>query len=1278
MSADGTRGGDDGWTGDDRTQAGTPQHPTGWTGDDRTIPGAAPAGWTGEDRTLAGGQPAAAPAGWTGADATDPGAAMPAVAGQTPAPGTWVPEAAASRTASSAASPRRSGSDRLLAVGDAAAHQRLAEEMRRSDDPWLSQGKRGELTGRVLGDFLVGGMLGEGGMAVVYRARQVSLGRPVALKTLPHALADDPILVERFAVEARSASSVVSPHVVQVHFAGSVDGEIFYAMEYVEGSDLARVLAVHRQAGTLPSHGDALRWTAQAARGLAAAAAHGIVHRDIKPQNLLLAPDGALKIADFGIAKILGESGLTVAGATIGTPAYCSPEQGRGAEVDPRSDLYSLGVVLYELLTGRKPFEAALPDAMVYQHNFAEPKAPRELVPALPQDCEAACMRLLMKDPAQRYQSATDLADDLERMLAGVAVEIPPYVPKFGTGADEALRRYGGGRRRLWYALGAAALVLLALASAWWWRAEDSQSAELDRRRTALAPLDRTEPAPRSAAADLAWVSAAVGADDADVRRWSAKLGRLAALRTRLAALDADGLPGAALRASAAADLNAWAAECGSEDPDLRRWTDRLAAATTEDRRLAVELAALDRGAPSAALAERLAPLLAARAPLVAADEPDQQRWSAAIAAVAGRSAHLRARLQALDGEALLRHGQLRELAVALADWRILHGDDPEARRWDAALAARTAVLEDLRGRLSRLDRVELPTLPLQLELAEALAAHAVVADPGDPEQARWEARMAAGAARIAALREALGAQLDGAAPPDAGAIEAVRRLLAEYRALVSGDDGRLLAWERRLAAEEAELARLHAAIAPVLRPGRIGGPALTAAQTALPALVARGGLGEAAAATATARLAEEEAHRAGLRQALAGPYAAGQIPIARELAELAGADDPSVAAWRVRAEAVERAQGVLAGLDRTEPPPEGAEAALAALRAEIGETAEVQRWSAKLQRIAVLRAALAPLGERAPSPPDAAAMLDELAVRWTGPDDPLVRRGRERLAMAAAFRNIIGTALSGPPVLPVASLAPGAIDALIDLEGEAAPGVAAWRTRLAQLRPAPPAWATSAGLDAHGPWAELPLGEARLRFRWLPPGPGVVGSPPDEAGRDADEERRRVELARGVWMLEGETTQRMWVAAGMTDRSRFRGADLPVDSVSRTDAEAFCRAVAAAAASATVRLPDETEWELACRAGSTGPYAVDAAALAQVAAFGSTDGTSPAALRDANALGLRDMHGNLWEWVGGGPGVVRGGSWMDRPALLRSANRVAIDPAARLRTVGFRIVIEP
>ena len=266
-------------------------------------------------------------------------------------------------------------------------------------------------TRRVLADrFEIDSLLGQGGMARVYRGTDRVLGRPVAIKVLADNLGSDPQFVARFRQEAQSAASVSHPNLVSVFDTGS-DGDVHYiVMEYVEGRTLDETI---RAEGPLdPTR--ALQIAAAICGALAAAHARGIIHRDIKPANILLQPDGVVKVMDFGIAKGADSPSLTNAGFVVGTAAYLSPEQARGLSVDARSDIYSVGCVLYEMLTGVPPLPGETRLDIANKLANEEPLPPSSLNPAASEDVDRMVMRALAKSPEDRYQSALDMQVELD------------------------------------------------------------------------------------------------------------------------------------------------------------------------------------------------------------------------------------------------------------------------------------------------------------------------------------------------------------------------------------------------------------------------------------------------------------------------------------------------------------------------------------------------------------------------------------------------------------------------------------------------------------------------------------------------------------------------------------------------------------------------------------------------------------------------------------------------------------------------------------------------
>ncbi len=274
------------------------------------------------------------------------------------------------------------------------------------------------------GDYELLEEIGRGGMGVVFRARQKRLGRIVALKMVLASRLASPESLARFALEAQAAARLRHPQIVSVYDAGQRHGQHYYAMQYVAGSDLAQLAA----AGPLDPK-QAARTMALVARAVQYLHEQGIVHRDLKPSNILLDETGNPQVADFGLAKLIAEgTDLTQSGTIVGTAAYMAPEQARGGrrEVGPSADVYSLGAILFELLTGRPPFESAAPLDVLLQLLGSEPPQPRQLNRRIPLELELIVLHCLEKAPRDRYRSAAALADDLERYLRGEPLEVRP------------------------------------------------------------------------------------------------------------------------------------------------------------------------------------------------------------------------------------------------------------------------------------------------------------------------------------------------------------------------------------------------------------------------------------------------------------------------------------------------------------------------------------------------------------------------------------------------------------------------------------------------------------------------------------------------------------------------------------------------------------------------------------------------------------------------------------------------------------------------------------
>lgn len=283
-----------------------------------------------------------------------------------------------------------------------------------------AQRARDSVIGATIGNCIVESLLGQGGMARVYRAQQTNLERVVAVKILPPYYADDPGFVERFKLEARALARLSHPHIVIVHDAGEEDGRLYIIMEYISGGNLRDAMDK-----TMPLR-EVTRIIREVASALTYAHHQGVIHRDVKPVNVLMDPSRRAVLSDFGIAKMLATSAaVTRSGAGVGTPEYMSPEQCRGGAVDSRADIYALGVMLYEMLTGHTPFEADNYTALAHSHIYETPTPPSQLNPRISPAVQAVVMKALEKDPADRFQQATEFSVALDQAVAAQG-PLPP------------------------------------------------------------------------------------------------------------------------------------------------------------------------------------------------------------------------------------------------------------------------------------------------------------------------------------------------------------------------------------------------------------------------------------------------------------------------------------------------------------------------------------------------------------------------------------------------------------------------------------------------------------------------------------------------------------------------------------------------------------------------------------------------------------------------------------------------------------------------------------
>ncbi len=335
--------------------------------------------------------------------------------------------------------------------------------------------------GDKLGPYRIEREIGSGGMADVYYAKHETLRRPAAIKVLRPSLASDEVHLQRFMQEARAAASLIHPNIVQVYEIGQ-DGEHRYiAQEFIPGSNLRQYLTDH---GQMPLR-EMLSVLMQILAALSKSAAAGIVHRDIKPENIMLTQDGDVKVADYGLARVLlsDDPQLTRAGTTLGTPMYMSPEQIQEGNVDIRSDLYSLGVTLYHMLAGRPPFTGETPLALAMQHVQAEPPKIDELRAGLPQSLVTIVHRLLAKNPEDRFANPTEVlealraarSDDLAEFWPDQTIPLPGAVNarNFGPSAATLLLRSRlsqqrrDARRRMMYLAASPVVALIFMLLGW-------------------------------------------------------------------------------------------------------------------------------------------------------------------------------------------------------------------------------------------------------------------------------------------------------------------------------------------------------------------------------------------------------------------------------------------------------------------------------------------------------------------------------------------------------------------------------------------------------------------------------------------------------------------------------------------------------------------------------------------------------------------------------------------------------------------------------------------
>ncbi|MGD2090665.1 MAG: serine/threonine-protein kinase [Candidatus Aminicenantes bacterium] len=319
--------------------------------------------------------------------------------------------------------------------------------------------KEVDLTGKNLGNYKIVGKLGQGGMAMVYKAHELSLNRMVALKVLSSQLSEDKAYIKRFQREAQAAAQLNHPNIVQIYAIGEEQGVHYFAMEYIKGKSLADI----RQEEGVLKPGDAVPIIRQVAEALAEAHKVGLVHRDIKPSNIMIDAAGRPKVTDFGIAYVsYANTKLTRDGSIIGTPEYLSPEQCEGKTVDQRSDIYSLGVTLYELLSGKTPYEADTPVSMLMKIVKGEFPPLQEVNPNVPESLRVIVDKMMLKDVQQRYQRMEELIKDLVELEPGKKVPATAVVEEVAARQETA----AGSKSNKWAAIIVAAIIVILMGGA--------------------------------------------------------------------------------------------------------------------------------------------------------------------------------------------------------------------------------------------------------------------------------------------------------------------------------------------------------------------------------------------------------------------------------------------------------------------------------------------------------------------------------------------------------------------------------------------------------------------------------------------------------------------------------------------------------------------------------------------------------------------------------------------------------------------------------------------
>jgi len=1123
------------------------------------------------------------------------------------------------------------------------------------------------LIGSTLGEFGILELLGRGGMGAVYKARQVSLDRLVALKVLPESLSRNAAFAERFRREARAAAAVRHPNIIEVHAVGEDQGHQFIAMEFIEGETLAARL---KREGRLDP-GPALDILRQTAAALRKAHDAGILHRDIKPSNILLDADGLVKVADFGLAKRPDKDvSVTQTGHNLGTPLYMPPEVCRGRKADARSDLYSLGATFYQVLAGRPPFEGESSAELVAKHIEAALVPLQQLAADAPSALCRLIHRLLRKDPAERYQSAAEVLEALAKVEARVARPAPTGSATTHTAPTRPARERrraaavtaprAGRRSRRALALGAAvAVAAIALVLLLALRGKRTEPRATSRAMVPVATPPsppRPEQGPATPAPDAREAEAR---DLFDFARRAAGSGTWLSADTYLGKLD-----------RTCADTKFCAANRAAIDA-LRA---KIKAALTQPADVAQDVIVLKTGDAVIRSSSPDGPWLKYETDRASLRDwrhsEDSVSWQFSIGEPG------RYEVAAVYSMGNREGGSTYSVGVGT---QVLKGVVSNTDGWDdfrewklgtLSFAAPGTVLLSVRPTQIRPDchLMDLRSLILRRLKPDGTPIVPPTADPPPPSGKQTTVENRPPEPKPPTPEPKAGTEgIRKAAAAYARESDKVWALLGERKYDEAGKliEERATRPELKLAAEHIQADREAVSLLgefwravekglPALK-GRtlvLGGVGGTVESIEGGVITLRTPVGETQRSSMRELAAQQAAHCSGLGSAsdahgslLLGVFLLAECAdlddAAEALAKAGGG--PAVALYRSRLRAV--------ALDSQDA---SARAAWRRIESAAGEGRLTRNVARQLQ-----------------------GMLDEF-VKQHG------KAGycRELQEPTRTLKARIEQALV-PPVYTQ------------------------WPFSAAEARRRQEETATFLGVKDE---EELDLGGGvKLTLVLIPAGEFVMGSPekpPPELARlegaIPDWYRRevpahRVRITRPFWLGKGEVTQKQWLAVMGKNPSQYLGPQNPVERVSWDDCQAFTGTLGARLGDKRLRLPTEAEWEYACRGGSAALFSGGDSVphLMDHAWFYNNSGQKPHPIgqRKPNAWGLHDMHGNAWEWCqdayasykadaqtdpAGSPRgfgrIIRGGAWYNYPGYCRSASRSWLNQKDAEYYCGFRL----